>query len=156
MGKHNLSLMCRVINNSIPEPNSGCWIWEGTTNGRYPQLKFKRKNIYAHRISCESVYGPLGNLNALHKCDNTYCVNPDHLYPGTQQQNVDDCRARGRLSGGAKKPQKGSQRPMAKLTEQDALEIRNSSEKGVDLARRFNISTGIVSEIRSGKRWKHI
>jgi hypothetical protein len=156
MGKHNLPVIDRILVNSIPEPNSGCWLWCGTTNGRYPQLKIKKKNVYAHRLSCESVYGPLGELSALHKCDNTFCVNPDHLYPGTQKQNVEDCRSRGRLSGGAKIPQKGSERPLAKLTENEALEIKNSNEKGIVLARKFGISPGIVSQIRSGKRWKHI
>ena len=156
MGKHNLSPMTRVINNCTPEPNSGCWIWIGATNGRYPQIKVKKKNVYAHRIACESVYGPMGDLNALHKCDNTLCVNPDHLYPGTQQQNVDDCRIRGRLAGGAKCPQKGVDRPYAKLNDAAVVEIRKSTEKGIDLAMRFNISAGIISQIRSGKRWKHV
>jgi hypothetical protein len=156
MGKHNLGLMERVILNSIPEPNSGCWLWLGTTNGKYPQLKVKKKNIYAHRISCESVHGCLGELNALHKCDNTFCVNPEHLYPGTQKQNVADCRSRGRLRGGAKIPQKGSERPLAKLTEADVREIIKSDERGIDLAERYGVSAGIISEIRSGKRWKHV
>jgi len=156
MGKHNLPLIVRVLNNCIPEPNSGCWLWMGTTNGRYPQLKVGQKNIYAHRISCEFIHGPIGSLNALHKCDNTFCVNPEHLYPGTQKQNVEDCRSRGRLSGGAKKPQMGSSRPLAKLTERDAAEIKKSTEKGIVLARRFGVSAGIISQIRSGKRWKHV
>ena len=150
------SLIDRVFSLCIPEPTSGCWLWLGSTNGRYPQIKVKRKNVYAHRISCESVYGSLGDLNALHKCDNALCVNPDHLYPGTQKQNVDDCRKRGRLAGGAKNPQKGSQRPLAKLTEADVVEILRSSEKGVDLAKKYGVSTGIISEIKSRKRWKHV
>ena len=156
MGLHNRSLMQRVIDSSIPEPNSGCWLWLGCTNGRYPQLKEKRKNIYAHRIACESVHGELGELQALHKCDNPICVNPDHLYPGTQLQNVRDCIDRGRFkSPGATVPECGSDRYNAKLTEANAVYIRTSSEKGIDLASRFGVTPGIISEIRSGKRWKH-
>ena len=156
MGKHGLRPIDRVVSNCIPEPNSGCWLWLGTTNGRYPQIKIKKKNVYAHRISCESVHGPIGDLSALHKCDNPICVNPEHLYPGTQKQNVEDCRSRGRPRGGARLPQKGEDRPLAKLKAADVVEIRASSEKGVDLAKRYGISAGIISQIRSGKRWKHV
>jgi hypothetical protein len=157
MGQHNLAPMQRVINQSIPEPNSGCWLWLGTTNGRYPQLKIKRKNIYAHRIACESVYGDIGDLQALHKCDNPLCVNPDHLYPGTQLQNVKDCIDRGRFkSPGPINPEKGSDRYNAKLTEADALYIRNSSEKGIDLVKKFGVSKTTVSKLRNGKIWSHI
>ena len=156
MGKHNLSPMARVINRSTPEPNSGCWLWVGATNGRYPQIKIKKKNVYAHRIACESVHGPIGELNALHKCDNTLCVNPDHLYIGTQKQNVKDCIDRGRFYRGNPNPQKGMERPLSKLTNADVIEIRKSTEKGVDLARRFSIAASTISEIRSGKRWKHV
>lgn len=156
MGKHNLPLFERVLSQSIPEPNSGCWLWIGTTNGRYPQLKVKNKNIYAHRISCESVHGDIGDLNALHKCDNSFCVNPDHLYPGTQKQNVDDCRNRGRLSGGAKNPQKGSKRPLAKLTEEEVADILLSQDRGIDLSKKYGVTAGIISQIKSRKRWKHV
>jgi hypothetical protein len=67
-----------------------------------------------------------------------------------------DCIDRGRFrANGAINPEKGSDRYNAKLTEEDAAYIKSSSEKGIDLADRFGVTPGIISEIRSGKRWKH-
>ena len=77
--------------NSIPEPNSGCWLWEGV-GPEYPRiwLKDQKVQVYAHRLACEvSSGGPVKNY-ACHKCNVSLCVNPDHLYDGTPSQNTID------------------------------------------------------------------
>jgi hypothetical protein len=79
----------------IPEPNSGCWLWDGWVNGRgYGRFG---KGL-AHRISWELHRGPIpAGMNICHKCDVPPCVNPDHLFLGTQTDNMRDCARKGRL-----------------------------------------------------------
>jgi hypothetical protein len=88
----------------IPEPNTGCWLWLGAINGRsgYGSAKHPalRKNVSAHRISYEIHFGRAPEeLGVLHRCDQPSCVNPDHLFLGTQQDNITDMlrKQRGRF-----------------------------------------------------------
>src|ERR1043166_7633701 len=77
---------------------NGCWIWQGakTTLG-YGQVCINYKLIYAHRLVWELTVGPIPKgMNVLHRCDNPPCVNPLHLFLGTQMDNVLDCRKKGR------------------------------------------------------------
>lgn len=90
------------------EAKGACWIWKSSADtGGYGQFTYTERESYggaitfrrvwmAHRLSCELRYGPLGNLLALHTCDNRKCVNPDHLYQGTHADNNRDCVKRGR------------------------------------------------------------
>lgn len=80
-------------------PFSGCWYWAGATNGRYGKLKLAGRLEYAHRVSYQTHYGPVPEgLMVLHRCDEPLCVNPDHLFLGTQTENMRDCIAKGRFS----------------------------------------------------------
>jgi len=72
---------------------SGCWDWIGSFSGGYGELY----GIGAHRISIGLFIGPTHGLYALHKCDRPTCVNPSHLYRGTQKQNIRDAVNRGLL-----------------------------------------------------------
>lgn len=95
-----ISLLDRFEAKYIPEPNSGCWIWTGApqrTRGRYGSFNYFGKPTPAHRVSWLLYRGeiPLG-LYVLHRCDNGFCVNPDHLFLGTQQDNMDDMTKKGR------------------------------------------------------------
>jgi hypothetical protein len=73
-----------------------CWIWTGTIgHGGYAFLGWKGK---ASRLIYEHTYGPFDkNLLVCHKCDNTLCVNPEHMFIGTQKQNMQDASRKGRL-----------------------------------------------------------
>lgn len=82
----------------------GCWLWSGNTDGKgYGTLSNRNGAKFspekAHRVSYEKKYGniPKG-LNVCHKCDNPECTNPDHLFLGTQKQNMMDCSMKGRLN----------------------------------------------------------
>lgn len=91
----------RIEENYTPEPNSGCWIWIASVSGprshQYPAICVNGKKQKAHRLSYELMRGPIpSGLFACHTCHNTYCVNPDHLYAGTRQQNTDDMMRAGR------------------------------------------------------------
>ena len=83
----------------IPEPNSGCWLWVGSMDGKvgYGLMTLEKKTMGAHRASWILHNGeiPKGML-ICHKCDVRLCVNPNHLYVGTYTDNARDTVKRNR------------------------------------------------------------
>lgn len=94
----NGALLERLLASTIPEPNTGCALWLGHVNERgYGQTHVQGKVMKAHRAAWIAVNGPLAEgLCVLHRCDQPSCVRPDHLFVGTQAENVHDCIAKGR------------------------------------------------------------
>lgn len=94
----------------IPEPNSGCWLWAGATYSRgYGQFwaSPERGNVRSHRWIYEQAVGPvIAGLFVCHKCDVPSCVNPAHLFLGTNSDNVQDCIRKGREKGAGNRPVK--------------------------------------------------
>lgn len=83
------------------EPNTGCWLWDGACDGHgYGQMRMRGGLArLATHVSLEMVGRPVpSGMNACHHCDFPPCVNPDHLFIGTQRDNVNDARAKGRMS----------------------------------------------------------
>lgn len=88
----------RFMNFVSMEPMSGCWLWSGATvpsgrrqQSRYPMFKFNKKNYRGNRMSWMLFRGNVsGGLHVLHKCDVPLCVNPDHLFLGTHDENMKD------------------------------------------------------------------
>ena len=81
---------------------NSCWEWTGATNrnGGYGQIGVRGKIIRAHRLSWVWVNNKIPkDMHVLHKCDNRVCVNPDHLFLGTQKDNMQDCVRKGRFAG---------------------------------------------------------
>lgn len=69
----------------------GCWLWTSYKKQGYGYFRINNKDIGAHRVSYELIYGPFDKcLFVCHKCDNPPCVNPDHLWLGTNQDNMED------------------------------------------------------------------
>jgi len=155
---HGLTLEERFWKYTVKK--EGCWEWVGNCdpNG-YGRLSAgnwdgKRKPMLAHRISYMIHNGGIiSGKHVLHKCDNPNCVNPEHLYSGTPQDNVDDMWDRGRANPGRSV---GENHGMAKLSEDQVREIRKSNETGQSLAEKHGISASQVSAIKNRKAWKHL
>jgi len=145
----------RFLNKVSPEPMSGCWIWTGSCfRLGYGSVRFEGKTRSAHRLAWELLRGPIPEgLNVLHKCDVPSCVNPDHLFAGTHQENMQDKAAKGRCN-----LPNGENNPMAKLTEDNVREIREKYVwgVGVHLARKFGVHRSIITDVVKGKTWRRV
>lgn len=128
-----------------------CWYWKGKKDPTiYYRTKLRGKEVKVYRASWEFVNGPIPEgLCGLHKCDNPPCCNPSHIFVGTAIDNVQDRTRKGRSARGAKNA-------WAKLTEQDVIEIRKSTETGTVLAIKYKLDATSISDIRRRKTWKHI
>lgn len=142
-----------IERHSIPEPNSGCWLWLADANDwGYGRVTKGRVERLAHRLSFNTFKAPIPDGGrVLHKCDVTFCVNPDHLFLGSLSDNVQDCIAKGRHVA-----LRGSNHPHAKLTPVAAAEIRSSDIQYGDvsaLARKHGVSRRAINFVRRGKTW---
>jgi DNA-binding XRE family transcriptional regulator len=137
---------------------NGCWIWTSTisTSARGAYGSFKRDGIEckAHRVSYELYKGPIPTgLNVLHSCDESICVNPDHLFLGTQQDNIDDMIAKNRQSP----PRPGEKNGNAKLDERAVTKVREMLAQGYrqrDIAAEFGVAQTTISAIKTGFTWR--
>ena len=85
--------------NKTENPNE-CWEWNAALRGKYGAIKYNKKVIDAHRLSYIIKFGEINNskLFVCHKCDNTLCVNPNHLFLGTHSDNMKDAFQKGKLN----------------------------------------------------------
>lgn len=113
----------------------------------YGQFNIDNRARYSHRVAYELAYGDPGKLFVLHKCDNRKCVNPEHLFLGTFNDNMADMVAKRRQAHGERNGH-------AKLTANQVREIRASGESRVVLAKMHGISETIITQIRKGEIWK--
>lgn len=138
---------------NIQGPNE-CWNWVAALNkDGYGQFNCGLDSGYsfkAPRISWKLHFGEIPQgLNVLHRCDNRKCVNPNHLFLGTHQDNMDDKVFKGRQL-------KGESHRMAKLTDSQVLLIRSDSRPLKDVALDYGVSKGLISYIRNKKIWRHL
>jgi hypothetical protein len=86
-----------IIARVIPVTESGCWLWLGSTDGRYGEFWFEGKKIKAHVFAFIMYFGtvPVG-MEVCHSCDVELCVNPLHLFAATHSENMKDARRKGR------------------------------------------------------------
>jgi hypothetical protein len=126
-----------------------CWLWKASCwPDGYGQFKISHTvNRRAHRVAWELFNGPIPiGLSVLHHCDNILCVNPVHLFLGTQADNVHDCQTKGRLPIGEK--------AVHKLTLVQAREIKNSLLGNRPLARIYPVSRTAIKYIKTGRNWR--
>lgn len=140
----------------IPVTETGCWIWEKSIARKgYGIMWVQNEKNGAHRYSWELYHGPIPKgMFVLHKCDVPSCVNPDHLFLGTHQDNMDDMRSKGR-----ERYVKGEACHSAKLKESDVVQIRKLKKEGVSsirLSELFNVIVDSINNICSYRTWKHV
>jgi hypothetical protein len=132
----------------------GCWEWPGTrTIYGYGEVKWNGKKRVTHRVAWELTHGsiPVG-MSVCHRCDNRPCCRPDHLFLGTQADNVADKVAKGRQL-------RGSAMPSAKLSEMDVKNMRALHEMGLrncDISLVYRQSPGKVTRILKRELWRHV
>lgn len=150
-----MNLEERFHSKYIPEPNTGCWLWTGAKNNcGYGRVMRRSKYIGAHRYSYELHCKKFdASMHVLHKCDVTLCVNPEHLFLGTQADNMADCKRKGRHRH---VPSRGMKNGNSKLTDAIVKEIRSSNLSHVELAEKYNVDYTLVWQVRKRKIWKHI
>lgn len=135
----------------IPEPNSGCWIWLGKMFSGYGQMGHR----FAHRVSFEKHKGSIPRgIYVCHSCDVKICVNPDHLFLGTQKVNLQDMASKGRGVGNSKTP--GHLRCKAKLTPEKVIEIRASTDGTCALAAKYGVHRQTILRVRTRESYSAI
>ena len=156
-------------NGPVVRPELGrCWVWTG---GRVPfghgvflvrTIRGTRKAILegSHRVAWRLFKGGISEgMQVLHKCDNPPCCNPEHLFEGTQLDNMRDMVAKGRNAPAEKTRHVGSAHGRAKLTESQIPEIRQRIARGeskASIARVFGVSDTLIFCIATGKNWTHV
>lgn len=164
MGKHKNprkpeDLAVRLCRYSENGPN-GCTNWTMCTNkdgygimGTGSRLDGTNRSVVTHRVSAAvwlgfSLKSP---FKVLHKCDNPACINPDHLFIGTQADNVADREAKGRTAKG--------EMSRSNFSPSDVLEIRRAYANGTsikELANRYSVHWNTIDKIVLRQRWGHV
>jgi hypothetical protein len=147
----------RFLSSVSPEPNSGCWLWAGGANeikGGYGCYTSGGKAVLgpglrtSHRAAYHLFKGPIpAGLYVLHECDNRLCVNPDHLFLGTNAENLADMRAKKRHIFGSRAHQ-------AKLTDEIVAIVRTGGAPDREYAAMFGVAPETISKARRGLTWR--
>jgi len=138
----------------------GCWLWTGATGGSgYGQQRRDGVIVAAHRFAWELANGSIPDgLCCCHRCDVRLCVRLDHLFLGTQVDNMQDASKKGRLV--LPDPRRGERNNHAKLTEASVREIRRMLANGVRnktwIGARFGVTRKAVHCIAAGLTWRHV
>ena len=151
MGAHTFKDFWRYV-----KKTKTCWLWTGQLREGYGRFKMRGKYYTAHRISYELIHGNVkAYIKICHSCDVRNCVNPAHLFAGSDQTNTDDKVAKGRQSC-----LKGEDNPSALLNEIKVKQVRKMYATGnyfqVDLAKFFGVANSTINAIITQRTWRHI
>lgn len=148
-----------ITDRYVVNAETGCWEWIASNSGYHRAKPYGTLQREGHRKAHRYMYAkhkgaiPSGML-VLHRCDNPSCVNPDHLWLGTQRDNIIDRNQKARDN-----TPKGSANPAAKLNERKVGWIKRSLEYGAscaELGREYGVSEVAIGFIKRGKTWKHV
>ena len=133
--------------------SDGCWEWlAGTFSNGYGQFKVDGAPVKAHRFAWELHNGAIPEgLCVCHHCDVRACVRPDHMFLGTDADNMADRDAKGRQAR-----QRGVENGQAKLTEEKVRAIRRDIRSQEKIAVEHGVSQTQISRIKRGERWAHL
>lgn len=143
---------------SFVEKTDDCWLWVGALKPTgYGLRSFSRDGRHftwlVHRLAYELEVGPIPDgMCVCHTCDVPNCVNPEHLWLGSHDDNMSDRQGKSRQTHGEGHPQ-------AKLCDEIVRSIRirrKNGESAHSLASEFGISPGVIYDIHEGKTWKHV
>ena len=154
-GKRTMGLSARrhTFMKLVEKMPSGCWHWIGSTiHSGYGQVTLFGYRTTAHRAAYRLFVGSVpSDMNICHSCDNRRCVNPSHLWIGTQNDDIQDMRRKGR-----ERKAVGEAHPHAKLTERQVREIRSDPRGPSVLAPIYSVATSSITNIRKRRKWRHI
>ena len=143
----------RFWNFIMPVPWSGCWLWVGSVDKKgYGRFRFQGKTIFATHASLK-IHGtniPTG-LCVLHKCDMPGCVRPEHLFVGTQSENMRDKKNKGRAHRLC-----GELGSSTKLTLTQVSHIRASDKSERNLAKEYGVSHTTIGDVRRNLTWRKL
>lgn len=156
------------------DKSGDCWIWLAgkdrkgygkfsVGNSRNPDGTRRNSMVSAHRLSYEMANGPIPEHHSfhgmcvLHRCDNPGCVNPVHLFLGTNEDNVHDMHSKGR---NVERPKFGSDHSRAILNESQVMELHLRYQAGgitqAALAAEYGVSLSTINHIMTGRLWAHL
>jgi hypothetical protein len=150
-----------AFHKSYTVDDNGCWNWSKSRwpNGGYGVFYYDGGNR-AHRASWVIHNGPIPDgMVVCHTCDNPPCVNPAHLFVGTQADNVRDRHKKGRTVISPKFSQvklRGEEHVCAKLSDDKVRMIRSSTLSNQEFAALFGVTPQTIHAVRAGKTWKHV
>lgn len=146
----HLEINDRLKHLSIVDYNTGCHNWRGLLNpSGYGIIGYHGKWL-AHRLSYTLKYGEIPKgINVCHKCDNPKCINTEHLFLGTQADNIHDMISKKRNIVGADCGK-------SLLTDDDVGKIRNDTRVQSIIAKEYGVSRTNISAIKTGRAWKHV
>ena len=139
----------KTFDEQVIKSDDGHWYWTGRKDkDGYGKFRVDGKDNRAHRIAWERVNGPMPEgMQALHNCDTPPCVRPDHVFPGTNLDNMRDKMAKGRWWSRYVRPSR------RKIDFEIARQIRAAAGTQIHIADQFGVSQQLVSRIRAGRAW---
>lgn len=145
----------------------GCWLWTGHKDRKgYGLFKLgsacdhSYRHIGSHRYSYILVHGAISdNLNVCHNCpdgqDRPDCVNPSHLFLGTQHENMQDMARKKRSTAGERSAQSKLTAEQIRQIQSEYVKVSQGHGNGTELAHRYNVNQSTISRIVNGKRWNN-
>lgn len=132
-----------------------CWLWTGSMRGYgYGKMKVNGEEIAAHRVSYANAFGPFDeSLFVCHHCDVPSCVNPAHLFLGTHDDNMRDCKEKGRQKTGN---HKGPANGRAILSVEQVKSIRADTRASHLVALDYGVKPITIRAIRTGRNWSSV